>query len=106
METVLEKTIKMRDVRQNQDLVQGGAHGEHGQDVLQHVGLEVRKESVSVNPAYPGLVSSPPPAQVQVRTPSIVTRRSVAPCLELKVNPLLFISSKILMISLPRLPGD
>ena len=87
METVLEKTIKRKDVRQNQDLVQGGAHGDHGQDAPQHVVLEVRQESVSVNPAYPGLVSSPPPAQVQVRTPSIVTRRSVTRCLQQKVNP-------------------
>ena len=85
METVLEKTTSLRDVRQNQDLVQGGAHGDHGQDAPQHVVLEVRQESVSVNPAYPGLVSLPPPVQEQVRTPSIATRTSVTLCLQQKV---------------------
>ena len=85
METVLETTIKRKDVKQNQDPAQDGVHGDHGLDALQHVELEVRQESVSVNPKYPGLVSLPPPVQEQVRTLSIATRTSVTLCLQQKV---------------------
>ena len=48
MEIVLEKITRKKDVQQNQDLVQAGAPGDHGADVLQPVGQEYRLESVHV----------------------------------------------------------
>ena len=48
MEIALEKTTRKKDVLQNQDLVQAGAHGDHGLGVLQPVGQEYRLESVLV----------------------------------------------------------
>ena len=48
MEIVLEKITRRKDVQQNQDLVQAGAPGDHGLDVLQPVGQEYRLESVLV----------------------------------------------------------
>ena len=48
MESVLEKTIRRKVVKQSLDLVQAGAHGDHGQGVQLPVGRGLRQESVLV----------------------------------------------------------
>jgi hypothetical protein len=44
----LDKIFRKKDVQQNPDLVQAGAPGDHGLDVLQPAGQEYRLESVLV----------------------------------------------------------
>ena len=77
-------TRKKKDVRQMQDHVQAGAHGEHGQDAPQHVVLVDRPENEFVSPKYPDLDSLPPNAKEQVKTPSNVTQNLVTLFLPLR----------------------
>ena len=53
-DSVLGMIRKRKDVKQRQDRVQVGAHGEHGQNAPPHVAVAARHESVSVSHKYQG----------------------------------------------------
>jgi len=53
-DSVLGMIRKRKDVKQRQDRVQDGAHGEHGQNAPPHVAVAARHESVPVSHKYLG----------------------------------------------------